>query len=125
MHDPRIASVAGPNFAALMIAAILFAALSAIQTAQAQPKQAPAPKQKRSERVSIMGCPYAGVTATCLMIRSPDGTVYNITAAAPRPRRSERMIRVRGLVTSKASICGEGIVLDRIRWTRTRQRCPN
>ena len=34
------------------------------------------------------------------------------------------MIRVRGTVTDKMSICGEGIVLDRIRWTRTRQLCP-
>jgi hypothetical protein len=80
---------------------------------------------KRSERVSVTGCPYAGVTGNCLMIKGPAGTVYNITSMLPRPRQSERMIRVRGSVTDKMSICGEGIVLDRIRWTRTRQRCPN
>ncbi|HZO44493.1 MAG TPA: hypothetical protein VFB68_01295 [Xanthobacteraceae bacterium] len=80
---------------------------------------------KRQERVSVTGCAYAGVTANCLMIKSPTGTVYNITAITPRPRQIGRMIRVRGSVTDKMSICGEGVVLDRIRWTRTRQQCPN
>jgi hypothetical protein len=80
---------------------------------------------KRQERVTVTGCAYPGVTGTCLMIKSPTGTVYNISAIAPRPRQSGRMIRVRGSVTDKMSICGEGVVLDRIRWTRTRQQCPN
>jgi hypothetical protein len=80
---------------------------------------------KRQERISVTGCPYAGVTGTCLMIKGPTGTVYNISAIAPRPRQSGRMIRVRGSVTDKMSVCGEGVVLDRIRWTRTRLQCPN
>ena len=80
---------------------------------------------KRPERVTVTGCAYAGVTATCLMIKGPTGTFYNISAIAPRPRQMGRMIRVRGSVTDKMSICGEGVVLDRIRWTRTRQQCPN
>jgi len=82
-------------------------------------------ESKRPERVTTAGCPYPGVTANCLMIKAANGTVYNITAIAPRPRQSGRMIRVRGTVTDKMSACGEGIVLDRIRWTRTRQLCPN
>jgi hypothetical protein len=80
---------------------------------------------KSGERISITGCPFPGVTAKCLMIRAPDGTLYNITAASPRPRLSGRMIHLRGVVTDKVSICGQGIVLDRIRWTRRRQRCPH
>jgi hypothetical protein len=80
---------------------------------------------KRGDRVSVAACPFAGVTANCLMIRATDGTVYNITAAAPRPRLGDRMIRLRGTVTDKVSICGQGVVLERIRWTRTRQRCAN
>jgi hypothetical protein len=79
---------------------------------------------RRPERVTVAACPYAGVTASCLMIKSADGTVYNISAVSPRPRDSGRVIRFRGTVTDKASACGQGIVLDRIRWTRTRQRCP-
>jgi hypothetical protein len=80
---------------------------------------------KRGDRISVAACPFAGVTATCLMIRAGDGTIYNITAAAPKPRLGGRMIRLRGTVTEKASICGQGIVLERIRWTRTRQPCAN
>jgi len=80
---------------------------------------------RRQERVSIAGCPYPGVTANCLMIKAVNGPAYNITAISPRPRSSGRVIRVRGTVTDKVSACGEGVVLDRIRWTRTRQLCPN
>ena len=98
-------------------ALILAVALLASQAAEAQ--------SKRGERISIVTCPFAGVTANCLMARAQDGTIYNITGVSPRPRLTGRMIRLRGIVTDKASICGQGIVLDRIRWTRTRQRCPN
>lgn len=80
---------------------------------------------RRQERVSVLGCPYPGVTGSCLMIKAPNGTVYNISSVSPRPRLTGRMIRVRGTVTNKLSVCGQGIVLDRIRWTRTRQHCPN
>ena len=82
-------------------------------------------ESKRQERVTITGCPYPGVTGTCLMIKAANGTVYNISAVLPRPRQSGRVIRVRGTVTDKMSMCGEGVVLERIRWTRTRQLCPN
>lgn len=97
------------------------AGFAVLVAALATPGQA-APRS--GERVSIVGCPYAGMTASCLMVRTKDGTLYNISALSPRPRRSDRMIRVRGVVTDKFGICGEGIVLDRIRWTRTRLRCP-
>jgi hypothetical protein len=80
---------------------------------------------RRNERVTITSCPYPGVTGNCLMIKGANGTVYNITAISPRPREHGRMIRVRGTITDKMSVCGEGIVLERIRWTRTRQLCPN
>ena len=80
---------------------------------------------KGGERVTITACPFSGVTANCLMVRSADGTIYNITAASPRPRPGVLMIRLRGVVTDKFSMCGQGLVLERIRWTRTRQRCPN
>jgi hypothetical protein len=82
-------------------------------------------ESKRPARVSITGCPYPGVTGSCLMVKAANGTVYNISSASPRPRLSGRMIRVRGSITDQLSACGQGFVLDRIRWTRTRQRCPN
>ena len=80
---------------------------------------------KPGERVTTMACPYPGVTGNCLMINGADGMVYNITGANPRPRPGVRMIRLRGTVTDKVSMCAQGVVLERIRWTRTRQRCPN
>lgn len=93
------------------------AAVIAASAAQAAPKA--------GARISVVACPYAGVTANCLVIKAADGTVYNITGMTPKPRPSGRMIWLRGTVTNKLSMCNEGIVLDRIRWTRTRQKCPN
>jgi len=98
-------------------AALLIALLVPSWVSQAEPR--------RGERVSITGCTYEGTGGRCLMIRGTDGTRYNISAVSPRPRHSSRMIRIRGAVSDKLSECGEGIVLERIRWTRTRQQCPN
>jgi len=77
------------------------------------------------QRVSFLGCAFTGTPDMCLMMKSPDGTLYNISALNPRPRALDRIIRVRGTVTDKVSVCDQGIVLERIRWSRTRQRCPN
>ena len=44
----------------------------------------------RQERVTISGCPYPGVTASCLMIKAANGPAYNISAISPRPRSSGR-----------------------------------
>jgi len=49
----------------------------------------------------------------------------NITSVSPKPRLVERMIRLRGTITDKVSMCNQGVVLDRIRWSRTRQKCSN
>jgi hypothetical protein len=105
------------NSRQLFAAAILCAAVLTPFAASAE--------VKLNQRVSVSSCPYPGVTGSCLMIKAADGTVYNISAVTPRPRPSGRVIRVRGTVTDKMSVCGQGVVLDRIRWTRTRQLCPN
>ena len=80
---------------------------------------------KPGERIAVFACPYRGVVATCLMINGAEGAVFNISAASPQPRLTGRMIWLRGTVTDKASMCSQGVVLDRIRWTRLPQRCPN
>lgn len=98
----------------------LMAAIAALllsSTAQAAPNV--------GQRVTLMGCAFAGVSATCLMIKDADGALYDISEIRPRPRVLNRVIRVRGTVSNKAGVCIQGIVLDRIRWSRTRQRCPN
>ena len=101
----------------LLVSAIVGAGLLAPWPAAAAPKG--------GERVTVTACPFPGVTANCLMVRASDGTIYNISAVSPRPRPGKMMIRLRGVVTDKFSMCGQGIVLERIRWTRTRLRCPN
>ena len=77
------------------------------------------------ERVALTACPHAGITAPCLTINGADGTLYNITGAAPKPPLNGRMIRLRATVSDKLSACLQGIVLDHIRWTPVRQKCTN
>jgi hypothetical protein len=115
----RASIMVGSTVAISVLATSVLAASIALLSWPAQ--AAPKPDQ----RVTVTGCPFAGVTASCLMIKGSDGTVYNITGVSPKPRVMDRMIRLRGAVTDKASMCNQGIVLDRIRWTRTRQRCSN
>ena len=100
----------------LMAAALLLVATLIPVAASAAP---PA-----GARISLMACPYEGITAPCLMIKGADGTVYNIAGAAPKPPFNGRMIRLRATVTDRLSACIQGIVLDRIRWTPVRQKCP-
>jgi hypothetical protein len=78
---------------------------------------------KTGEPVTVTACAYPGVTGLCLMINGPDGTVYNITGANPRPPL-DTAVRLRGTVTDKLSICGQGRVLNDISWSATQQKCP-
>jgi hypothetical protein len=99
------------------VAAALLAAVLISAAAQAAPQV--------GFRVALMACPHAGVTAPCLTINGPDGSLYNITAANPKPPLNGRMIRLRATVSDKLSACMQGIALDRIRWTPVRQKCTN
>jgi hypothetical protein len=76
------------------------------------------------KKVTVTGCPYPGVLATCLMIKDKGGTVYNITGANPKPGLNDVAIIVTGTVAQKFSICNQGAVLDNIKWDRTKMRCP-
>jgi hypothetical protein len=82
------------------------------------------PAVAEGKKVTITGCPYPGVLATCIMIKDKDGTVYNITGANPKPGFNDVAIILTGTVTDKLSICNQGIVLDDIKWDRTKMRCP-
>ena|SRR6185295_14695807 len=82
------------------------------------------PAYAQGKKVTVTGCPYPGVLATCLMIKDKDGAVYNITGANPRPELYDVAIIVTGTVSSKLSICNQGAVLDEIKWDRTKMRCP-
>jgi hypothetical protein len=102
----RAATVAGAAFGMVLL-------FAAGRTAIAGP----------AERLAITGCPFAGVTGNCLMIKGPNGQIYNITGASPRPRPMGRMIWLRGTISDRPSVCAQGIALERIRWTRVRQKC--
>jgi hypothetical protein len=106
----------------LIAAAVVGAAVLGAQALSPAPAQA-APKA--GERVAIKGCPSPGATANCLMLKGSDGAVYDISSISPRPRSVGRMIWLRGTVSDKRGICAQGQVLDRIRWTRVREPCPN
>src|SRR5580765_3339141 len=82
------------------------------------------PAATKDKKVTLTGCPYPGVLATCLMIKDKDGTVYNITGANPKPELGDVAIIVTGTVAQKFSICNQGAVLDNIKWDRTKMRCP-
>jgi hypothetical protein len=97
--------------------AVLVAAVLSCCAAQAAPQV--------GERVALTACPHAGITAPCLTVNGADGTVYNISAAAPKPPLNGRMIRLRATVSDKLSACLQSAVLDRIRWTPVRQKCTN
>src|ERR1700692_3051058 len=111
-------AMSGGKRAKLVSASVAFLAGALMSAA------APAAPQV-GERVALTACPHAGVTAPCLTINETDGTVYNITAATPKPPFNGRMIRLRATVSDKLSACLQGIAVDRIRWTPVRQRCTN
>ena len=101
----------------VLASAFVLADVLMVAVAQAAPQV--------GERIALTACPHAGVTAPCLTVSGADGTVYNITGAAPKPPFDGRMIRLRAIVSDKLSACLQGIVLDRIRWTPVRQKCSN
>jgi hypothetical protein len=82
------------------------------------------PTAAEGKKITITSCPYPGVEFSCLMIKDKDGTVYNITGANPKPMPNDVVIILTGTVTQKLSICLQGIVLDDIKWQRTKMRCP-
>lgn len=70
------------------------------------------------------GCAFRGVDTTCLMVRSGRNT-FNVTAARPRPDLGRHLgIVGAGTRSGKVSSCGQGIVLENIHWSYTRQQCP-
>ena len=75
------------------------------------------------QRVTVIGCPVAGVEPNCLLIRGADNNTYNISGARQRPPIGQRAVRLSGTKTRKVSYCQQGIMLDKITWTYTEQDC--
>ena len=75
------------------------------------------------QRVTVIGCPMAGVEPNCLLIRGADNVTYNITGARQRPQPGQRAVRLSGTMSRKASYCQQGFVLENIVWSYTEQAC--
>jgi hypothetical protein len=97
----------------MTVAALLFASGLAANVQQANAQQ----------RVTVIGCPTAGVELNCLVIRGADNNTYNISGARQRPQPSQRAIRLSGMTSKKTSYCQQGVVLENIVWSYTDQNC--
>ena len=75
------------------------------------------------QRVTVIGCPIAGVEPNCLLIRGADNNTYNISGAKQRPQPGQRAVRLSGTTSRKASYCQQGVVLENIVWSYTDQAC--
>lgn len=75
------------------------------------------------QRVTVIGCPIAGVEPNCLLVRGADNNTYNISGARQRPQPGQRAIRLSGTTTKKSSYCQQGVVLENIVWSYTEQAC--
>ncbi len=83
-----------------------------------------APMTARAEEVTLSGCPLAGVEAGCVMLKADDGTLYNVSAAEPKPQPGVAG-KVTGTVSQDASLCMQGIVLKPASWQPTSgAACP-
>jgi hypothetical protein len=80
------------------------------------------PSNGAGARVSFSGCPTPGVEAGCVLVRS-HGKTYNVSSAHPP-------VTINGLGVSGSGIpegvssCLQGVVLQKVSWRHTRQRCP-
>ena len=75
------------------------------------------------QRVTVIGCPMAGVEPNCLLVRGADNNTYNISGAKQRPQPGQRAVRLSGTTTRKTSYCQQGVVLENIVWSYTEQTC--
>ena len=75
------------------------------------------------QRVTVIGCPIAGVEPNCLLVRGADNNTYNISGAKQRPQPGQRAVRLTGTTSRKASYCQQGVVLENIAWSYTEQAC--
>jgi hypothetical protein len=73
--------------------------------------------------VKATGCVAAGVEMGCLVLRTFGGTVYNITAAKPRPKVGTYG-RVEGVPSILWSFCMQGAPLNPATWKQTGKFCP-
>jgi hypothetical protein len=75
------------------------------------------------ERVTLVGCPAAGIEMSCLILKEQGGVAYDIRAAKPRPRLGYMAVRLSGTKSRKLGICQQGVILEDIQWSYTKEKC--
>ncbi|MGD0334240.1 MAG: hypothetical protein ABSA90_13440 [Xanthobacteraceae bacterium] len=76
------------------------------------------------EPITVSGCAFPGVEGRCVILKTADGRVYNISAAKPSPGIGTYG-QIKGILKSRAvSTCMQGQIIDPAAWTQTGQRCP-
>ena len=75
------------------------------------------------EKVDLVGCPATGVEMGCLILKGRDNVAYDISAAKPRPRVGYLAVQLTGVEAGKAGICQQGIILEKIQWSYTNEKC--
>jgi hypothetical protein len=81
------------------------------------------PSGQAPDTVTVEGCPVPGVEAGCLMLRAPDGQIYDITGTTPAPTLDGRTVRLTGRPSDEMNVCMQGIRLAGITWTYTDPPC--
>ena len=75
------------------------------------------------ERVSLVGCPIAGVEMNCLILKGRDNVAYDISAAKPMPRAGYLAVQLSGTKANKVGVCQQGVILEDIQWSYTKEKC--
>ncbi len=76
------------------------------------------PMTALAEEVTVSGCPQPGVEAGCIMLQAADGTLYDVSAAEPKPEAGVAGT-VTGTASQGASLCMQGVLLKPATWQPT------
>jgi hypothetical protein len=74
------------------------------------------------EQVTVTGCPVSGIEMGCLVLKRNTVT-YDISAAKPKPRVGYLAVQLRGTKSNKLGICQQGMILEDIQWSYTKEKC--
>jgi hypothetical protein len=76
------------------------------------------------EPITVSGCAFPGVEGKCVVLKTADGRIYNISGAKPSPGTGT-FGQIKGTLKSGAvSTCMQGPVISPAAWSQTGQKCP-
>jgi len=74
--------------------------------------------------ITVSGCASAGVEGKCVILKTADGRVCNISAAKTSPSIGTYG-QIKGTLKSDGvSTCMQGQIISPAAWTQTGQKCP-